>query len=72
MSISIQEVYAFGQTITAVLNDGKILDLRKGEVSEHAKACARYHAVKKNQGMIIIKYLNTFDAHMPAVEQNHD
>ena len=54
MSIVIQEINAFNQIITAVLDKDKILDLRKGRVSEHAKNCARYHAAKNDQGSILI------------------
>lgn len=75
--IKIKEVTAFGQVITAVLDENRvnennerdiILDLRKGEVSEHAKTCARYHAKKQDQGMILIERVNTFDSHIKTVE----
>jgi len=69
--ISIQEETAFGQTITAVLDDGSIKDLRKGEVSEHAKQCARWHAKRQNQGMISIKRVDSADSFLPATEKNH-
>lgn len=71
--IKIKETYIFGQIITAVLNEGvtppAIIDLRKGEVSEHAKTCARYHASKMSQGMIKIERADTFDSHIKTVEE---
>ncbi len=66
--ITIRETTAFDQTITAVLDGQKILDLRKGEVSEHAKQCARWHANKQSQGMVKITRVGGMDSHMKAVE----
>ncbi|MCJ8292906.1 MAG: hypothetical protein MJK15_00735 [Colwellia sp.] len=72
--IKIKQAFIFGQTVTVVIDTGegrtdKILDIRKGDVSEHAKTCARYHARRQNQGMIKIERLDSFDAHISAVEE---
>lgn len=70
--IEIVEIHAFGQVITAVLDDVKILDLRKGEVSDHAKQCAQYHAAKKSQGMIQITRVDGVDSFLPTVEKSNE
>lgn len=79
--IKIQEVFVFGQVITAVIDvlpdkdlqrTNKILDLRKGEVSEHAKKCARYHAKKQKQGIVKIDRVDSFDSFLPVEEKEHE
>ena len=72
--IKIQEIFAFGQTVTAVIDEEAkrktiILDLRKGDVSEHAKECSRYHARRQRQGLIKIERINGPDSHIKAVEE---
>jgi len=75
--IKIKELFVFGQVITAVIAEvdnraphrtDKIIDLRKGIVSEHAKTCARYHATKVKQGLIKIERVNAPDSHIKTVE----
>ena len=70
--IRITEVPMFGQIVTAVINETSeqelILDLRKGEVSDHARQCARYHASKQSQGLIKIERVNSFDSFIKTVE----
>ena len=68
--IVIKETIAFGQVVTAVLNDQKILDIRKGPTSDHAKSCARYHAEKEQQGMIQIHEVHSRIHHMVTGESN--
>ncbi len=71
--IKIVEMYAFNQIITAVVNENEerdiILDLRKGEVSEHAKTNARFHAAKQEQGMILIERVGAYNVHIRTVEE---
>ena len=67
--ISIQEIEAFNQVITAVLDGKTILDLRKGTVTDHQKQAARYHAKKQRQTMILVKPVNDHRYHITTENQ---
>ena len=62
--IRIIEEVAFGQVITAVMNGCQILDLRRGEVSDHAKSSARFHAEKESQGTIPVTHFEGQVTHL--------
>lgn len=55
--IKIKESKAFSQVISAVINDGHVLSLRAGEITDHEERCARYHAKKCNQDLILVQPL---------------
>jgi ribosomal protein S1 len=66
--ISIQEQMICGQVVTIVKQDVKdrceIKDIRKGEVTQHSKDAAKYHARKFSQGMIPVHPINLDTYHM--------
>ena len=71
--IRIEESKLFNQTISTVIDgsgEGHILSMRATEIADHEKTCARYHAKKRNQGLILVKPLDKPTYHI-KVENSH-
>jgi hypothetical protein len=67
-AISIQEINAFNQVITAVIHnhDGRdiIKDLKTGPIGAHSERSARYHAQALGQGLIMVQRISGQVSHM--------
>jgi len=54
--VSIHEIEVFGKIVTVVKmgsdTNCEIKDIRKGEITEHSKEAAKYHATKTGQGLV--------------------
>jgi hypothetical protein len=67
-AISIQEIEAFSQVITAVIHncEGRVIikDLKTGPIGAHSERSARYHAEALGQGLIMVQRISGQISHM--------